>query len=70
MPFGNSERSWIDEFWSLWHCDRPVDLEDANPRDLWAYDELKEPSRIIAESHGCHFISYTIDPAQPKLDEN
>ncbi len=69
MPFGNSERSWLDEFWSLWHCDRPVDLEASEPHDLWAYDDKKESAPIHFDTHYCH-LTPLYDPASsPKIDE-
>jgi hypothetical protein len=71
MPFGNTERSWLDEFWSLWQPDRPVDLEDSEPRDLWAYEEKeKEPTYIIVDTHYCHPTPYVYDLTPLKLDEN
>lgn len=71
MPFGNSERSWLDEFWSLWHLDRYSDLEAARPRDLWAYEEKpKEQNSIVVKTDYCNFTPYISDRTLSKLDRN
>lgn len=68
MPFGNSERSGLDEFWSLWQLHRSVDLEDSESRDVWIYKgkETEQP-HIAVEARYYRYTPYvdTLTPTKP-----
>lgn len=71
MPIEREERSWLDEFWALWQPDRLANLENSEPRDLWAYEEKpKKTTYTILETHYCHLTPYVYHPTPPQLDEN
>lgn len=67
MSLENSERVWLDEFWSLWQRDRPADLEEPEQYDIWAYPRKEaEPTDIPFQAHHRHLTPHSYILSQLK----